>query len=109
MPNLETLRRRSNGGRALCSKAASCPCGSRRMPSVTAYAIRLTAFAVLSTLEPVVRIVLSILALTGIATCVLYRFVLHAPHFPLGRMLLLSIALAVLSVLYGLLVRATAP
>jgi hypothetical protein len=76
---------------------------------ITAYAIRLTAFAVLSTLEPVVQIVLSILALTGFATCVLYRFVLHAPHFPLGRMLLVSVALAVLSVLYGLLVRGTAP
>jgi hypothetical protein len=76
---------------------------------IATYAMRLTAFAVLSTLEPVVQIVLSILALTGLATCVLYRFVLHAPHFPLGRMLLLSVALAVLSVLYGLLVRGTAP
>jgi hypothetical protein len=76
---------------------------------IAMYAMRLTAFAVLSTLEPVVQIALSILALAGLATCVLYRFVLHAPHFPLGRMLLVSVALAVLSVLYGLLVRGTAP
>lgn len=76
---------------------------------ITAYAIRLTAFAVLSTLDPVVRILLSLLSLGGFATCVLYRFVLHAPHFPFGRMLLLSVGLAVLSVLYGLLVRGTAP
>jgi hypothetical protein len=76
---------------------------------IAAYAVRLSAFAMLSTLEPVVRIILSLLALGGLATCVLYRFVLHAPHFPLGRMLLLSVALAVLSVLYGLLVRGTAP
>jgi hypothetical protein len=73
------------------------------------YAVRLTAFALLSTLEPLVRIVLPLLALGGLATCALYRFVLHAPHFPLALMLLLSVGLAVLSVLYGLLVRGTAP
>jgi hypothetical protein len=72
---------------------------------IAAYAVRLTVFAVLGTLEPVVRIALSLLALGGFATCVLYRWVLHAPHFPFGLMLLISVASAVLSVLYGALVR----
>jgi hypothetical protein len=78
-------------------------------PRILAQGVGLTAFAVLSTLEPVVRILLSLLALGGLGACLLYRGALHAPHFPLGLMLLLSGAAAVLSVLYGLLVRSLAP
>ena len=57
MSNLETLRRRSNRSASAVLKGCLLPV------RIAAYAIRLTAFAVLSTLEPVVRIVLSILAL----------------------------------------------
>jgi hypothetical protein len=72
------------------------------------YTLRLMTFAVLSTLQPVVRIALSLLAIGGFATCLLFRAA-HAPHFPLGAMLLFSVAMAVLSVLYSLLVAKLAP
>jgi hypothetical protein len=71
--------------------------------------LRFTAFAVLSTFEPLVRFALIILALGGFATCILYRYLLHAPHFPFVQMLLLSLAACVVSVLYGLWVRALSP
>ena len=73
------------------------------------YALRLTAFAVLSALEPVVAIVLSLVAILGFATCFLYRFVVHAPHFPFGFMLTFSIAASVLLVVYRLTIRALTP
>jgi hypothetical protein len=76
--------------------------------SIVGRAVRLTALAILVTLEPVVRIPLMLLSLGGFATCVLYRYVMHASHFPFGQMLFLSIAFAVLSLLYGLLVRGLA-
>jgi hypothetical protein len=72
------------------------------------YTLRLIAFAVLSTLQPIVRIALSLLAIGGFATCLLFRAV-HAPHFPLGVMLLFSAAMAVLSVVYSLVVTKLAP
>jgi hypothetical protein len=73
------------------------------------YALRLTAFAVLSVLEPVVAIVLSLLAVLGFGTCFLYRFVVHAPHFPFALMLTLSLAASVLLVAYQLAMRALTP
>lgn len=72
------------------------------------YTLRLMAFAVLSTLQPVVRIILSLLAIVGFVTCLLFKAA-HAPHFPLGVMLLFSVAVAVLSVVYSLLVAKLAP
>ena len=71
--------------------------------------LRFTAFAVLSTFEPLVRLALIILALGGFATCILYRDLLHAPHFPVVQILLLSLAACVISALYGLSVRALSP
>lgn len=71
--------------------------------------LRLIVFAVLSTLEPVVRIALSLLAIGGFLTCFLYRIVLHAPHFPTGLMLTFSIAVSMLLVLYSFAMRALSP
>jgi hypothetical protein len=66
--------------------------------------LRWAAFGVLATFEPLVRLSLSLLALAGFITCILFRFAVHAPHFPLGLMLSFSIAMATLSVLYGFVV-----
>lgn len=76
---------------------------------MAAHALRLTVFAILATLEPVVRILLSLLAMGGFAMCVLYRFVVHAPHFPFGLMLALSTGFSALLALYYLAVRALTP
>ena len=71
--------------------------------------LRFIVFAVLSTLEPVVRIALSLLAIVGFLTCFLYRFVVHAPHFPFALTFTLSVAVSVLLVLYSFAMRALSP
>jgi hypothetical protein len=74
--------------------------------------IRIVGFllhAILATFEPVVRFVLLLLALAGIATCVVYGLLLRDPRFPLGILLLFSLAMCVLSALYGLIVRLLSP
>ena len=76
---------------------------------IAAHAARLGVFAVLAALEPIIRILLSLLAMGGLAACVLYRFVVHAPHFPFGLMLMLSAGFSVLLVLYYLAMRALSP
>lgn len=76
---------------------------------IAAQAVRLSVFAVLAALEPIVRILLSLLAMGGLATCVLFRFVVHAPHFPFGLMLTLSAGFSMLLVLYYVAVRALSP
>ena len=82
---------------------------ARALLILTAHLLRLVVFAVLSTLEPVVRIALSLIALGGFLTCFLYRFVVHAPHFPFVLMFTLSVAVCVLLVLYSFALRALSP
>jgi hypothetical protein len=70
--------------------------------------IRIVGFllhAVLATFEPVVRVVLFLLALGGVVTCVVYGLLLRDPHFPVGILLLFSLAMCVASALYGWVVR----
>ena len=76
---------------------------------LAARALRFIVFAVLSTLEPVVRIALSLVAIVGFLTCFLYRFVVHAPHFPFALTFTLSVAVSVLLVLYSFAMRALSP
>ena len=71
-------------------------------------AARLLAFllyAVLSTLGPLVRALLLLLAIAGFLTCGVYRFLVNDPHFPLWTMLLFSISMCVLSQAYAVLLR----
>jgi hypothetical protein len=71
-------------------------------------AARLLAFlgyAVLATFEPFVRMLLSLLALGGFLTCVIYRFLAHDPRFPLWTMLLLSLSMCALSAAYSVVLR----
>lgn len=71
--------------------------------------VRLSLFSLLATLEPVVRIGLSLVATAGLLICALYRLALPGSHFPLGSMLALSAGCSFLLVLYYLLLRALAP
>lgn len=64
-----------------------------------------SVYAVLATLEPVVRALLLLLALAGFVTCVIYGLLLRDPHFPMKLLLLFSVAMCVLSAAYSLLVR----
>lgn len=63
-------------------------------------------YAVLAMFEPLVRLVLLLLALGGLVTCGVYRFLLQDPHFPLWTMLTFSISMCVLWGLYAALLRA---
>ena len=67
--------------------------------------LRFLAYAVLATFEPVMRLVLLLLALAGFTTCVIYRLLLHDPRFPTGTMLVFSVAMCGLSVGYALMTR----
>jgi hypothetical protein len=71
--------------------------------------LRGAAFAVLATLEPLVRLGCSLLAIAGLLTCLLFKGLLHAPHFPLALMLLFSVSMAVLAVLYRRVVEWLSP
>jgi hypothetical protein len=82
---------------------------ARALLVLAARVLRLIVFAVLSTLEPLVRIALSLLAIGGFLTCFLYRFVVHAPHFPFALTFTLSVAVCVLLVLYSFAMRAFSP
>jgi hypothetical protein len=62
-------------------------------------------YAVLATFEPLVRLALLLLALAGLVTCGVYRFLLKDPHFPLWTMLIFSISMCVLSGAYAVLLR----
>lgn len=73
------------------------------------YLLRGVAFAVLVTLEPLVRVGCSLLAIAALVTCLLFKGFFHAPHFPLGLMLFFSVSMAVLAVVYGLVVEWLAP
>ena len=71
-------------------------------------AMRLLALllhAVLATLGPFVRLGLSLLALGGFVTCLIYRFLLHDPHFPLWTMLIFSLSMCALSAGYAAVLR----
>jgi hypothetical protein len=73
------------------------------------YLLRGVAFAVLVSLEPLVRVGCSLLAIAGFVTCLLFKGLFHTPHFPLGLMLFFSVSMAVLAVFYGLVVEWLAP
>jgi hypothetical protein len=62
-------------------------------------------YAVLATLEPLVRVVLCLLALGGLVTCGIYRFLLHDPHFPLWTLLLFSFSMCALAAVYSVVLR----
>jgi hypothetical protein len=71
--------------------------------------LRLIVFAPLAILEPVIRVVLSTLAVLGFATCAFYKLAGPAHHFPFGLMIGFSVGCSVLLVLYYMLMRALAP
>src|SRR5207237_10029073 len=82
---------------------------ARALVVLAARVLRFIVFAFLSTLEPVVRIALSLVAIVGFLTCFLYRFVVHAPHFPFALTFTLSVAVSVLLVLFSFAMRALSP
>jgi hypothetical protein len=69
------------------------------------YPVRLVLFAVLALFEPLIRIVLAGFALGGFFAWFVFEELAHAPKFPTGTVLGLSVGCAVLLVLYYMLMR----
>ena len=82
---------------------------SQSMLALVLHATRLTVFAVLAVLEPVVRITLSLLAILMICVSVFNRFVVHTTHYPFWVMMGLAAGCAVVLILYYRLMRILAP
>jgi hypothetical protein len=82
--------------------------GGRAFLYIAARFVCFVLYAVLATLEPVVRIVTLLLAVAGFVTCGIYRLLLRDPHFPLGLMLLFSISMCLIAALYGVVARGLA-
>jgi hypothetical protein len=66
--------------------------------------VRLPIFTLLVILEPVVALVLGGLALAGVLTT-LFFVAIHAPHFPVGTMLSISIGFGLALMLYEAVLR----
>jgi hypothetical protein len=77
-----------------------CAHATRRMVSVAWTMLRLTLYSVLALLEPLVIWGAAALTITCLALCLLFRVIVHAPHFPTGFALLLAAGSALALVAY---------
>lgn len=68
-------------------------------------AVRLPVFALLVILEPIVRFVLSAVALLGVLMAFFFRLSGAAPHFPFWGMLGFSVGCGLLLMVYYLVLR----
>lgn len=83
--------------------------GARRALVVLAGALRVTLYAVLAVLRPFIVVGLSALTLVGLATTLFYTLLVPGSHFPTGIVLLMSVASAVLIVLFYALMELLLP
>ena len=79
--------------------------GGRGALRLAWHAIRLPSLSLLVVMEPVVRGVLSVIAVLGVLTAFFFEFLIKLPHFPFWMMLGISAGFAVLLVPYYLLIR----
>ena len=79
--------------------------GGRGALRLTWRTIRLPALALLTTLQPFVCGLLSLLAILGVLTALFWEFVVQPPHFPFWIVLGVSVGLALLQIPYCLLIR----
>ncbi len=83
--------------------------GAGRAATVLFSAIRLTLYAVLAVLRPFIVVGLSALALVGFATTLFYALLVPGSHFPTALVLIMSVASAVLIVLFYALMELLLP
>ena len=74
--------------------------GARRALPVLITALRFTIYAVLAVLRPFIVAGLSILTLVGLATSLFYAALVPGSHFPIGLVLIMSAASAVMIVVF---------
>jgi hypothetical protein len=74
--------------------------GAKRALPVFVGALRVTLYAVLAVLRPVIVATLSGLTLVGLALCLFFATLAPGSHFPMGLVLILSVASASLIVVF---------
>lgn len=62
-------------------------------------------YSVLATFEPLVRVILFLLAVLGFLTCIVYRVLLRDPQFPFWSLLFFTVSMCALWGLYALILR----
>lgn len=83
--------------------------GARRALVILAGTLRVTLYGVLAVLRPFIVAGLSALTLVGLATTLFYGLLVPGSHFPTGVVLLMSVASAVLIVLFYALMELLLP
>jgi hypothetical protein len=73
---------------------------ARRTISVLVAALRVTLYAVLAVLRPFVVAGLSALTLLGLAMTIFYALLLPGSHFPIAIVLIMSVASALMIVVF---------
>lgn len=81
----------------------------RRAVSVLLVALRVTLYAVLAVLRPFIVIALSAMTLVGFALCLFYGLLVHGSHFPTGLVLMMSVASALMIVVFYALMELLLP
>ena len=74
--------------------------GAKRALPVFVGALRVTLYAVLAVLRPVIVAALSGVTLVGLALCLFFATLVPGSHFPMGLVLILSVASASLIVVF---------
>ena len=74
--------------------------GAKRALPVLVSALRVTLYAVLAVLRPVIVAALSGVTLVGLALCLFFATLVPESHFPMGLVLTLSVASASLIVVF---------
>jgi hypothetical protein len=74
--------------------------GAKRALAVFVSALRVTLYAVLAVLRPLIVAALSGVTLVGLALCLFFATLVPGSHFPMGFVLILSVASASLIVVF---------
>ena len=77
--------------------------------TVLAAAIRVVLYALLAVLRPFIVVALSALTLVGLAATLFYAVLVPGSHFPTGLVLVMSVASAVMIVLFYALMELLLP
>jgi hypothetical protein len=83
--------------------------GAQRTLSVLVAAVRVSLYAVLAVLRPFIVVAFSAMTLVGLALCVFFAALVPGSHFPTGLVLIVSVASAVMIVMYYALMELLLP
>jgi hypothetical protein len=83
--------------------------GARRALAGVVAALRVTLYAVLAVLRPFIVAALSAATLIGLAAALFYAVLVPGSHFPTGLVLVMSVASAVMIVLFYALMELLLP